>query len=273
METVKSITEITETLSTRGFPVKVLCSDFNTYIAKHNMGYTPANRLKNELLGHFFLKSWGLKTPPVKLVYVKDAHIEKHLSTTCQYKYFRNIPCFGSRFLDRATLFNQFLQSLTYKEYNSIKNSNDILKIALFDYWISNEDRTPNNFNLLLNPERSGNYIYAIDHEDFFNSNNLPSGLVPLTEEDSILSAPEVKVLIKWLKPSNDTIKKMEENYYLCTNKCKQQLDGFLSDIPAEWQINKAELKRQLLSNLFSKSWCTTAFKEFSLHLAKNTKK
>ena len=43
-----------------------------------------------------------------------------------------------------------FMGCMATKQKRRFANKNDVLKIALFDYWISNEDRNHNNYNLML---------------------------------------------------------------------------------------------------------------------------
>jgi hypothetical protein len=149
-------------------------------------------------------------------------------------------------------------------DINKIENKSDFLKIALFDMWLSNEDRNTNNFNLMLNPAENGNHFYAIDHEAIFNSNNLENGIYQINEVDSILNADLAKVLYKKSPKLTSEVENLLENGYLCVLECRENLDSILSSVPMEWDINIEEKNTLLQERLFSDKWLVETIDNFN---------
>lgn len=178
-------------------PVVVLADDFNEYVCKHTR-HTPASYLFNELLANRFLKYWNLKVPEVVFIKVKPEHLKpEDFSAKLQPVDF-NVTTIGFEYLMNSFEANQLMA--TIKSSKSIKlfqQKNDLLKIALFDIWIANEDRKQNNYNLLLVQEPYGKINFApIDHEMIFNTGNLDKGLVELTEDESLATSTIFRKLI-----------------------------------------------------------------------------
>lgn len=172
-----------------------------------------------------FLKIWGIRTPDIAFINVLPEHIFDCINHGLQPYFFKK-RCFGSLYLEQSKEFEDFL-SMTKRSQLAKIHSIDLLKIALFDLWLANEDRVRNNPNLLLNFEEDGGYIYAIDHERIINSNiGLP--LSQLTHEESILAHDLLNILFKGDK---NITKKIEE---ICTNfndfvvSCKQNLEEII---------------------------------------------
>ena len=134
-------------LQTKGsFPVRVLCTDFNYYICKYFRGEGPAYSLFNEYIAACFLNTWELNPPEFAFVKIKQEHIRE---IPYPNHYFSR-SCFGSlyhqEFKDVDNLFVGI--SVTGTNLEHLKET--FLKIAFFDIWLSNEDRTGNNYNLLF---------------------------------------------------------------------------------------------------------------------------
>lgn len=141
------------------------------------------------------------------------------------------------------------------------------MKIALFDIWISNEDRNHNNFNLLLYGSSENLYFfYAIDHVNIFNTSFLDYGIAEITEDDSIINTDLAKILFGKSRKLTETVNNVIENFYLCTEKCQNNLDEILDLVPDSWNINKEQIRDRIINNLFSKEWkaqCEANFRAF----------
>ena len=159
----------------------------------------------------------------------------------------------------------QFAQTLTEMDMGiksnttakqKLINKNDLLRIILFDIWLANEDRCPNNFNLLLNPESQGYRIIPIDHEYIFNSNSPEKKICPINEGDSmILSSLFTSLFPKQsrkniVRLSQQIIEEFSKNVVIC----KENVDFILEQIPYDWYIN-IEQKKEKLAEIFSSSW------------------
>lgn len=251
LHTVANIFDIKETNNN---PVLSICSDLNTYVIKHNKGRKPCNKLVAELISSYFLNLWEIPTPQISLIEVKYEHYKDSISNFCQPAYF-TIPCFGSRHLRYGMEFNNFLENIANYERKKFINKTDFLKIAIFDIWMANEDRTPNNPNLLINPEEGGYYVYAFDHESCFNTGNLHMGLYTLDINSSILSHSAVKRILGNIAKDSDEIDQVIKDCYFCIEKCQDNLNEILTYIPDEWEIDIPSFRQLMLSNLFNTDW------------------
>ncbi len=162
---------------------------------------------------------------------------------------------------------NDFLKNMKTNEINKFISREILLKIAFFDIWMANDDRTPNNPNLLINPEKDGYYyIYAIDHEGCFNTGNLHRELYTLDYNSSIFAHQSVKRIIGKLSKNKIIIDNVIQDCYFCIENCHRNLNEILSYIPDEWGINVNNYRQLLIYKLFSNDWIQTVKKSFFYH-------
>jgi hypothetical protein len=263
--TTRTFTYAFEYRETRNYPVLAICENIESYVIKHNRSKTPCNGLAIELIAHYFLKLWEINTPEIAIVNVNEEHIEPLKSQQIQGAFFK-LPCFGSRFHDSANEFNKFYGSIQSYEKERFSNKNDFLKLALFDIWMANEDRTENNPNFLIEPNGGKYHVMAIDHESCFNSGNIENVLSPLTFEDSILYHRGLTHIVGKNVLKKENLDDMVKEMYLCVAKCKKHADEILSFIPLEWQINTATFKQLFNDNLFNDDWLQTCKNTFFEH-------
>lgn len=261
---LNSIAELTaaDCLQTNGSkPLRVLCSDFNYYICKYFKGVGPAYSLFNEFIASKFLFISGIAAPEFSLVNVSTHHTAV---TNLPYSYF-DIPCFGSKKLDNVQEADSFLAELAFSsaEYDNARIS--FLDIALFDIWLSNEDRTQNNYNLLF--DYVNNIFVPIDHVQIFSGNNLDKEPVLITFDESIINSMLFAKIFSRILQTNiqnlrsDTTTKFQLNCH----KCHENLPGILQDLTPEWRLDKEYLAARM-SYLFTDEWisgCINTFNEF----------
>lgn len=251
---------------TRNYPIIAICDDINSYVIKHNRSKTPCNGLAIELITHYFLKLWNLNTPDIAIVHVHPEHFNTFEISQIQEAFFK-LPCFGSVFHKDANEFNQFYTSIQSYEKNKFANKNDFFKLALFDIWLSNEDRTENNPNFLIQPYAGEYHVMAIDNESCFNGGNINSKLSPLTFEDSILYHKGLKHIVGKSGFKSENLENIVEEMYLCVAECKSKANDILSFIPAEWQIDISTFKQMFADNLFNDEWISACKNTFFEHV------
>jgi hypothetical protein len=223
-------------------------------VVKHSNGLLPCSKLVNELLAHYFLKCWKLKTPAAAIIEVNPEHVAKLASTTRQPRYFKT-PCWGTLFNANSTEFLQFSKEIQRYERQKFVNPADLLRIVLFDIWLANDDRTQNNPNVLVASGIDGFEFWAIDHEAIFNGNNLKNDLYALNLYDTLLYHPALKRLLGNTLRNAKYLEELVEDAYVCIERCRVNLDAILSFIPVEWQLNSGELRQKLNVQLFSETW------------------
>lgn len=190
----------------------------------------PNNRFDNdsitkEFLCHFLLKSWSIPTPEINILTIPHDLLEEcTLLKKREKNYIKDYNCFGSKMLLNSIDLIEFISAKDKVSLRRIKNQFDLLKIALFDIWVENEDRKPSNNNLLLNPFGKSFEITAIDHAYTFstlNFNELVHTDVNFSYNDSILYSPLARSIINNQKWNNDLCLKYREMFYLCVQNAE----------------------------------------------------
>lgn len=258
-----SIAEIIRVWDSNINPVQVIADDVKDYVAKHNRGQEPCTRLRNELLAHAYAKLWGLPVLDAALLKVDPAHVGRHISSTCQPAYFKH-TCFATHYYKGSTEFNRFLDQVNYYESKRFHNRKDLLKIALFDIWLANDDRTGGHPNLLVTADEEGHTIRVMDHESIFHGNNPERPLPLLTLEDSILAHPALRPLLgKEFNRDGALVDGLERDLYLWAKACEQHTDEILSYLPADWRIDVATFTPLVHQRLFTEEWLRAVGRHF----------
>lgn len=258
-----SISPISEVIATNGsMPVRVLCDDFEFYIGKYVEGIPPS-KLFNEYVCACFAESWNLRIPFFTFIHISTIHIPNEILTNrIQRRYF-DTTCFGSRVLPNA---QEVTPLTTFNEKETLKaNKKDLLKIALFDIWLCNEDRNHNNYNLLYKLEQEQLNWYVIDHVNCFNTGNYYRDLVEITQEDSLISSDVCIRLLKGNKKLKETVEEIRKEFYLCVKKCAANLPLILENLPEDWQIPKQQ--KESLNRLFSDRWIEKSVRTFEQYI------
>ena len=262
MQYLESISPIRKVYKTTGSrPVLVMCNDLEYYVCKYNNSYgSAANKLLREYIGACFLKEWNLSVPDFSFIKI----LEDHIGVFPELQpYFFKTTCFGSKFNRNYKEVDKFMSSLEVSDRKLFTNKNDYLLIALFDIWMSNEDRNYGNYNLMLNFE-GGNDFIPIDHEMIFNTGNLDKGLYLISESESIINTPLTTRLFTKRELSDiSKIARIKEEYYHCIEQCKSKLHVILENTPDDWSIDINIEIELLQSELFNVNWINNAYKEF----------
>ena len=232
MKKLKSISPISQIYDTGDKPVLVECEDLNDYVCKHNQGQSPCKKLFAEYLAYHLLDLLEVKLPPSNLIEVKLEHVTKP-SGNCQPRFFKDVDCFGTLHLKEAQEWSAF--PFNQKDINKIKNHEDMFTIAWFDIWLANEDRSWNNFNLLMSPEDTGWYIVPIDHGACFNSLgfDIDRPLYSINDFDSIILTDQFGLIAKKHFKNLSEVDNYLKRLYICIQNYEKSFDDIIASIPA----------------------------------------
>jgi len=244
-------------------PLLVYATDFQFYVCKYNTSNLTANMLFREWMNAHFLKIWELSVPDFCLLYLKPEH-KPDSKPTIQHK----IPCFGSLYYPATNEVNEFISAIGPTQKNKFQQKQNLLILGLFDLWISNEDRSHNNYNLLLKYEGGYYDFVPIDGGNLFHTGNQDKENYTLSFDETLISSPLTRVLFSGRELSNkESLNILKEKYYLYTKNCKTKLYEIIESLPPEWQINKSLEFKQLNSFLFEPKWIEEVFNTFLSHL------
>lgn len=242
-------------------PVMVMCSDVNIYVCKYMRSLSTAYKLVCELIGAKLAMAWGLRTPDIALVNIRPAHWEG-----MNVSHSLSAPAIGSRWLDGVV----DITPSTYAKVPATEETlSQLMKIALFDFWVANEDRNANNANLMY--EVSREQLVSIDYGCIFNTATFDYPLSQLTSTDTILWSD----LFRHLYQGTDKqialsiCERLKSNYDECLHKSSLIIAEIIAEIPQEW---KAPLQSasEKLHQLFDEQWTTAVWENFMECLNEN---
>ena len=134
---LESVKAIEQQYRTGEEPVLVMCSDMNAYICKYMRSSAVAYKLACELIGSLMAMAWQLETPDIAFVRIKSAHWAGRFA-----QHSLSAPSLGSKQMEGVV----DVPPSTYGDVASTTAMlRQLMKIALFDFWIANEDRNANN--------------------------------------------------------------------------------------------------------------------------------
>jgi hypothetical protein len=251
---LNSIQEIYEVIQTNGsMPVRVMCSDMKEYICKYSN--PTCSQLVKELIASKFLKIWGIHTPEVALVKIHPHHLpQQKLERRQSLRQFEKL-CFGSLVMPNTEICTPIQMNARANVQNpGLKE--DILKIALFDIWMANDDRTLNNPNLLMmiGSEQEKRFV-AIDHAAVFNTGFLDRPLYEQSFEDSLLYAPWIQSMFSNTRQEHLLFENTIQFFHQAVENCKNQLPSIVASIPGEWLAEPEVFQERCSNALFSASW------------------
>ena len=257
-----SIQEIAKQYPTGDSPVLVLCSDKQQYICKYmRPNDTISYKLACEFIGAVFADAWKINTPPFALVKIKPEH---WISVAASHS--SSASAVGFQKIDGVI-------DITPTSFRQVAaNANTLyhlLKIALFDFWIANEDRTYNNANLLYEVENGR--LVSIDYGGILNNVTFDFSLSQLTETDSILCADIFAHISKHIsqKQLSEAVESLKGDYLQCINRSEKQ-SHLLTNIPTEWAVPTVKVENKL-EELFAPSWTTAVWENFIKCLKSNS--
>ena len=250
MNTVTASGEILKVYQTGDRPILVLCSDGYHYICKYKQPGFAAQKLMNELVGGVFAKAWGIDTPVTSLV-VNDPIIWDDAGIS----HDPVAPLLGSRKMEGVFDLGEYNCNQVEVSYRTLSQ---LLRIALFDLWLANEDRTCNNYNLLYDL-RAGNLV-SIDYGGIFNSGIMNNRVYQLNAADSIVSSD----LFSRLKAAGlqRAMTGLYLTYLRLVAKCKKNVSMLLENVPDEWKVDKSAMQNKL-EELFENTWVNDTWFNF----------
>lgn len=258
--TLTTIKEIDRTFSTGDMPVLVTCSDQKQYICKYmRADSVSAYKLASELIGSLLAQYWNLNTPEFAFVKILPEHT-KPIVLPCNY----NAEAVGYQKIENAA---DITNCIDGDIKQSVKLFSQLLRIALFDFWVANEDRTCNNANMLY-VDRTEKLI-SIDYGGIFNTNSYQSAIYQLSSCDSIICAD----IFKHLKTNANfqkLVAKTKKYYDICISKSRNIFNVIdTMAIPKGWNISGNVLQGKI-NELFEKQWIDNCFSNYVETLRQN---
>ncbi len=249
-----SAVKIIKCLNTNSLPLLVLCDDNESYVIKTMFKtHPPYEDLINEILCNYFFQCWDIPVPEQALIIFDNVLIKQYIDegNSINKKYidlkFNNHCFYGTKFLQSATeidLYNIFLKNK--HDYNKYYNPIDLIKIGVFDKWIANMDRRPDNPNILMETYKGMFRFIPIDNTQAFacqhSYKSLNKAVMETSNNKSILSTPITKSISKFANSKIYSNLAYEINSNI--DKSIQHIDTIFENIPAGFGLSKDGKKR-----------------------------
>lgn len=270
MSILNSIQTADKQFDTQTKPILIGCNDFNAYVCKYGTGTGFANRLLCEYIAAQFMRIWELPIPDFALVKINPEHIPTNFRIS---KASFNQTCFGLKYNRSYVELTEVNALDIAKPFKTNTHKQTLLKIALFDCWLSNEDRSSNHYNLMFDLETDNNII-AIDNECIFNSRVFDRTIYELNYYDSLLSGIFAQRLFNKKDLTTQVINNLKTYFYLCVLNCEKNQNKIIANVPSDWQID-GKLVSNKLTEIFSDDWKNKTFTTFQtfIQTLANTKK
>ncbi len=257
---IKSISEISRVIDTNGsMPVVVMAENLEDYACK----YDQKSKLINEFIAHQFLKKWGLPVFEAAFVNIRPEHIPSHILSGRIRRFDFEKPSFGLKYNVEAADATNVLLGLKNDTYELRKFSDRLalLKIALFDFWVANDDRNHNNYNILI----FNNAFIPIDHSNIFDGGRLGNELAQLTEDDSILSSDLALTFLNPRSKVEEEASRLIKKFPTFVKECSDILPAIIENVPDEWCDDKPSLQRYIEKAIIKNDdWLKETINSFS---------
>ena len=222
-----------------------------------------------EFLAAHFLKIWGLKVPDFAIIDVDRRHIPDGLhARLTAYEFSR--PAFGSLYVEDAEFVNESLSMASAYQVKIADPERDLVNLALFDLWLSNNDRNWNNHNLLIRSPPNVDVI-PIDHERTFDHGS-PGQPLTLQTSNENLSASAVFRRFVTRKFLTAYTRNMESQRTFKTYAaaCSSAATAIIEQMPDEWKRLCPTLVPDLRATIFADQWLTNVWKTHLEYLQEN---
>lgn len=235
-------------------------SDGRDYVVKYfHTGFEKA--LPNEWIAYCVARFLDLPIPFAQIVQIpvefssQIPHLTQEVIDNSQYQ-------FASLYVPNCKDGHQV------STIQHIVNSRDLPGIILFDYWLSNEDRTRKN--ILLHEENANNYhLWIIDHAEIFGSY---SWLVPELEylPQKIMKSATHQIMAGYIDQEKEFWKQLDiiQTFPILL------LEEIVECIPEDWLVTKEE-KKAIVGRLVNrrKKTLPLLLKKFLINIYRPSKK
>lgn len=230
-------------------PLLVLADDGEPYFAKTTISQLPLVEVINEVLAGYFAQCWSLAVPPFALVHISQSLVNHYrnekvlLSSRYNTCAFDEQIFFGSRLVScQVEIDDYFSGPYHQSQMHYFNNPLDLLKIGVFDQWIGNFDRKPDNLNVLLAESSNGLLAFSpIDHTAAFgyasNHREVRDELLYRESKKWLLSHDFVRAIAKFTPP--EAISDLQANILTGMEVALDTMDFVFEQIPKSWGFSE----------------------------------
>lgn len=208
-----------------------------------------------------------MNTPEIALVKIGDHPIDTN-RIKFHYKIKPGLMVFGSKRQRRVKEISQHNFIVSKHDFNQLEYPPHILRIAMFDLWIGNNDRRGDNYNLFLSQAKKQK-LYVFDHfEAFEKITETNKSNIPLNTDayKGILGTAYGYEMLQWVKRSELKHELKKFRSFIETFDVNRFINSVLTELPQEWKLSE-ETIRYVKSFLTSDKRINLINKEISNYL------
>lgn len=239
MREIKTLIFLEEVETDGHSPMKFLCTDGEIYYCKYRVSpkIEELDCLVYEVVCNSLAAFFSIPTPEIAIVELApDCFTKKDIPRNKRYAKVGSY-CFGSKDIENANLVTGLEIVNSPTDLAKIYNPYDLVKIALFDLWIDNDDRGKNqNYNLLTSGYEDKLKIWAFDHAFAFGGYNSLRIFTHLNKPSMFNKLPETNYF-KEMVAMLDKEKGIEiiNNMAAMMGDAVTQLKPVFDNMPKEW--------------------------------------
>ncbi|MDJ0366319.1 hypothetical protein QMK33_14260 [Hymenobacter sp. H14-R3] len=263
---VRTVRDVIETAHR---PLLVLAENGEIYYLKY--ARHQLYELKCEWICHYLLTLWNIPTPDTAILTVPAEIFPTFPSAAQSTIRYLHRPAFGSKLIQGAIDSSDFIQHGSATELAALTNSDDLLWIALFDAWVSNDDRRASHHNLVVAPDVLGGKgrfkCWAIDHAFTFNSQpfeQLDYNETYFSYNINLSQAAAARATLNQWREKRPLWweSELKDGYYLRIANCRQHFAAICGLLPEPYQLSESE-QTHLFYFLFCRKRISSLWDEF----------
>lgn len=241
-------------------PVLFHCADGENYFCKYRIKPRPSEIyfLAFEVVANRLLKRLAIPTPDIAFVEVQEGTLNRKLIKVNK-RIKENMQLFGSKELSNVKLVDDFSLLQSKHDFNQLLNPEDIIRIAIFDHWVKNNDRgkalgSGHNYNLLLQSKSKKLRIVAFDHAFIFGEDRIVGDFsynIPTSNYSKLASSPFYLSVIKYIE-EKDFLEIANNFITLLHHDYSKLISQTLAQLPSEWGVSN-DLDQKIIDLLHSK--------------------
>ena len=246
---------------TQRLPVLVRAEDRKYYVTK--VQRTPQDyTVVREWLGAHLLKVWELPVPDFAVIQVQAHHVPVgfHPRLTA-YEFSR--PAFGSLYLTDVDHVNATFSGAGPYQVGLAHADDALIRLSLFDRWLSNDDRNFNNYNLLYRGSGTQAGFFPIDHEALFGHGVPGQPLSPQTANENLSQTPLFATFVKRKRVRAYVADPAELRlFHDLVEACESALPSVIEGMPPAWSALCNGLLEGCRETIFAPSWLDKVWKD-----------
>ncbi len=253
LQTVRAELIINELTTEGSRPLQVLADNGEIYAAKTTTSVVPCVEVINEILCGYLAQCWGLAIPPFALINISrsvaDSYESRRGPLSARYATcaFGSHVFFGSQWVQNLVEVDDYFAGPHHPAQMQLFHApTDLLKIGVFDLWVGNFDRKPDNPNVLLSSRTDERFDFCpIDHTAAFaylsNHREVRDALFARDPEKCILSHRFVRAIAKFTPP--ERISGLRNDILSGMTIALDNMDFIFSQVPSAWGLSQKAKK------------------------------